>query len=75
MNQRHLIPRASSFAFKRQMLRRHRARQTSNHNMGEPQSFGPTAAQSLIKLDNGEELVELGLGERILGREKLLLGF
>src|SRR5207237_7693903 len=37
--------------------------------------LGPAAAQGLIKLDDGEELVEFGLGERILGREKLLLGF
>ena len=37
--------------------------------------FGPTAAQGLVKLDDGEKLVELGLGQRILGREKLLLGF
>ena len=37
--------------------------------------FGPTAAQRLIELDDSEELVELGLGERILGRQKLLLGF
>src|SRR5256885_963605 len=37
--------------------------------------LGPAAAQGLVKLDDGEELVELGLGQRILGREKLLLGF
>ncbi len=37
--------------------------------------LGPAASQRLVKLDDRQELVELGLGQRILGREKLLLGF
>ena len=43
-------------------------------NYGIPSGFsarrgeGPTAAQRLKKLDDGEELVELGLGERPAGK-------